>query len=284
MLPVHNPRIFRKRFHPQVGPIWEEIRASRRLSPSILGASFSLIPNPPDAAMKQLHKIACLSVALGVLLLSAGCDFIYDFHPGKGGDGPDEVCQVIDFDDFAHGGAVTSVSVLGVTLDVSAERFPPDAATGIAAQALDTDSDPAVAPDDLVWTPPGGECTACEGLGRVLIIPRSDDSPNVFDHPQGGHLTFSGFSASDNLYVKSFLAVDDDADEPSMKLFVDGTQVAESSSLGNGTVEIVTPTSEPTINDNIAFRLGDETDPDAFGSGAIDEVEICRCRDDHDRH
>ncbi|HEV2148407.1 MAG TPA: hypothetical protein VGR37_13475 [Longimicrobiaceae bacterium] len=210
-----------------------------------------------------------------------------------------EMCEVIDFDQFRHGDAVTSVSLptLGLTLNVSTMRFadPGGGSAGaVSARAFETDGlndnpfgpgSVVVEDDDLQWrgednpfggeTDDGGECAGCEGLGRLLVIP--DDRPFVpwGDAVWGGTITFSGNFSGGSYYLQSFIAVDIDASSPGVRLLVDGTQVAQSANLGNGSVQTVAVGTPHTIGSSFSFQLGTEVADTRTGSGAIDGIRIC---------
>lgn len=111
----------------------------------------------------------------------------------------------------------------------------------------------------------------------MLIIPSSNFDESNFgdgDYQWGGELTLSGFPAGSDFFVKSYDAVDDDAGERTIRLQVDGVLKGMSTNEGNGTVETVTADAN-TINSEIKFLLGEEGSR-VTGSGAVDNVEICR--------
>lgn len=183
--------------------------------------------------------------------------------------GTAEECVVIDFQSFINGEEITSVDLFGTTLTVDAARFAPNAGP-TTARAFDTDvnnGDPDLQAAD--------ECPGCDALDVMLVIPSSLGFFNDGDHPWGGTVTFSGFPSDGGFYVKSFTTADNDADEPSVKLYADGTLIGESSGQGNGSVEKVAPT-HTVITSQIQFVLGDEPQNSTTGSGSIDNIEICR--------
>jgi len=184
-----------------------------------------------------------------------------------------ETCEVIDFNNLGHGDALASASVFGTSLDFTAERYSPGAATGIQPRGFDTNLDGNTVEDsDLVYQ--NGDCPNCDGLGRILVIPAPNFNEEG-DHRHGGEITVSGFPGS-NFYLKSFIAIDDDSNEPPIRVFVDGTKIGESSSLGNGTVETVSFGSATPISDTLRFVMGTEEVDNVTGSGAVDDFQICR--------
>jgi hypothetical protein len=234
-----------------------------------------------------MHRQGTYGLAtLVAAVLAAGCS---DLTP-TGVPTPDaaaprsatsETCEVIDFNGFAHGASITSLSLLGMNLSVSMTPSPlpwSGANPFVAPAAWDTDEDPASWEDaDLLWKQPGGRCAGCNGLGRVMIIPDERGFPYWGDSRYGGRIDITGFTGQ-GLYVHSFKAVDDDAAEPDIRLVVGADTVGKSAGLGNGSVETVMATPH-TIGGSIAFVYGTmETDP-VLGSGGVDDIRICRAGD-----
>ncbi|HEX2187979.1 MAG TPA: hypothetical protein VHG51_03725 [Longimicrobiaceae bacterium] len=209
-----------------------------------------------------------------------------------------ETCEVINFDQFGMGDAVTAVSLptLGLDLTVTTTRWVnPGGFHGgiVSARAFETDGlddDPAgpgsvvVEDDDLQWrgeeapgeSDGGGECAGCAGLGRVLVIPDQRDFIPWGDYVFGGSLSFSGDFSGGGYYLKSYVAVDVDATSPGIKAIVDGVQVAQSTNLGNGSVHTVNVVGTTQIDSAFAFVLGTPARDNTLGSGAIDGIQICR--------
>ena len=210
-----------------------------------------------------------------------------------------EMCEVITFDQFGHGDAISSVSLagLGLNLTVSVNRAPdPFGAFGgmMAARAFETDGlddNPAgpgsvvVEDDDLQFrgeentitgeADGGGECAGCSGLGRLLVIPDERAFVPWGDYRWGGTVTFTGNFSGGDYYLASYVAVDVDTNSPGIRAFVDGTQVAMSGLLGNGSVQTVATTSQPRIGSSFSFELGTAAVDETLGSGAIDGIRIC---------
>lgn len=209
-----------------------------------------------------------------------------------------ETCATIDFNGFAHGGSITQVSVLGFTLSVTVAPFA--TSTGAAnphttARAFDTNQDPRVWEDgDLLWDPYGSvpslaRCPGCSGLDRILVI--EDDrgwefldanGRRVGDSRWGGDITLSGFAGHGDLYIKRWTAIDNDASERPFQLWVGASVVGESSSLGDGSVQVVT-NAPHTLGNSATFRLGrpfadrnTQYGAEETGSGGIDNIEVCR--------
>lgn len=249
---------------------------------------FCFAMNTQNAAALSRFSLLHVLMLLGVIgLFATGCtDEGGGSLVGSNGEDVDRVeqatakstttesCEIIDFNTYEHGDPISTASVFGTSLDITAERYPPKSATGISPRAFDTDLSVDQVSDtdyDLVYQGDGAICDACEGLGRVLVIPDPDFTAKG-DYRHGGEVTLSGFSGSD-LYLKSFIVVDDDATEPPVRAFVDGTKIGESSALGNGTVETVSLGDAVTIDNTLRFVLGTE---EQEGSGALDDLEICR--------
>lgn len=188
-----------------------------------------------------------------------------------------ETCEVIDFNGFAHGDAITALSALGMALTVSATPSPhpweaPNTST--APRAWDTDQDPAGWEDvDLLWKP-GGLCPGCNGLGRIMVFEDERGFPFWGDSRYGGRIDITGFSGP-GLYVKSFKAVDDDAEEPAIRLVVGADTVGRSAGLGNGSVETVLTTPH-TIGSSVSFYFGTMESDNVIGSGGVDDILVCR--------
>ena len=64
--------------------------------------------------------------------------------------------------------------------------------------------------------------------------------------------------------------------EPPMRLLVDGVQVAQSTPMGDGSVQTVTASSTPAIVSNVAFVLGTAARNDGLASGGVDNITICQ--------
>lgn len=197
-----------------------------------------------------------------------------------------ETCDVLNFDDFAHGDIVTSVSLPLLNLSVAVDPSPRHDGRENPhdkARAFDTNEDPSVWEDtDLLWRQPGGLCAACEGQGRVLVIEHLlgffTNSPRgkLGDAQHGGDITFSGFGAAPGQYrIDSFRAFDNDKVDAPMSVWVDGVQVGQASNLGDATVETVVAAPN-SIASSIMFRLGTPEADSAIGSGGIDDIKICR--------
>ncbi|PEN12763.1 hypothetical protein CRI94_12125 [Longibacter salinarum] len=227
------------------------------------------------------HLVRASLILAAAFLVITGCDSssngIVDASSdefSKSANGSYEVCEYVDFNSLSHGDAITSGSIFGTTLSFSADRYAPGAAAGISPVAFDTDLDGTVSPDpDLVWN--NGQCADCDGQGRLLVIPSSTGFAADGDHQWGGKVTISGFSGS-GIYIKSYVTVDNESYEAPVSLYVDGVQVGASTGQGNGSVEKVTTTSTPVINNSMLFTLGTETLDNQTGSGGIDDLEMCR--------
>jgi hypothetical protein len=189
-------------------------------------------------------------------------------------------CDVIDFNGFSHGDAITSVSLFGgdAVLTVTAWRKSPEADVNATAYDTEIFTD-ATKPNNThrdtqkaIWCQdtgggfnPLGKPTDASCDGIMGVVP----DPNFFDggdDSQGGTITFTGFDAGYTWTIPSYWAVDDDGSQ-TISLYLDGNLVAASTGLGNATVELVT-TGDGDVESEAMFKL--------LGSGGIDNVEVCR--------
>lgn len=242
-------------------------------------------------------------VAIGALA-ATGCSdqLVTEVKPAPDASGRAQVaemCEVVTFDQFGHGDAITSVSLpaLGLNLTVTTTRFADDFGFNggiVSARAFETDGlddNPAgpgsvvVEDDDLQFrgeentfggeVDGGGECAGCAGLGRLLVIPDERAFVPWGDYRWGGSVSFTGNFGSGDYYLSSYVAVDVDTNSPGIRAFVDGVQVAQSAMLGNGSVQTVATTSQPAIDSAFSFMLGTTVADNTLGSGAIDGIRIC---------
>jgi hypothetical protein len=243
------------------------------------------------------HRSALAGVA-GTLVLLAGCADAPTIPSAAEFTALDRdaslvaaACETITFDEFTHGAAVPGVSLLGLNLAVQSLPYvqPGGAANpNTSARAFDTNTDvnpAAVEDDDLQWKP-GGECTDCEGLGRVLVIDDERNSaPGFFfwgDYRWGGVLRIGGF-AGGSYYVESFTYADnnvagptDIANEPAATMRVDGaTDVGSTTPGPDGNVQVIA-TSHAPFTSMIELRMGTAAADLVTGSGGLDDVRICR--------
>lgn len=223
---------------------------------------------------RAVQTVACLAAAS----MLAGCSEDRIFEASRDLPRPlateaqtVEVCEAIEFDELAHGDAVTSVSALGMTLTVAASPWvdPP-----VDPRAYDTDTVDGPDPD-LEWQGTAPECPACEGQGRILVIPDNRGFDVEGDDAEGGMLTFTGFASP--VFVESWTAVDnDDSEAPkTFEIFdgVDWSTVSQSAALGNGAVEIVSSPAQVLFDTSMRFTFGNG---ETTGSGGIDDIVLCR--------
>jgi hypothetical protein len=191
-------------------------------------------------------------------------------------------CATIGFDGFAHGGAVTSVSALGLTLTVSASPYVLSGGTAnpnTTARAFDTNVDgTTVEDDDLTWN--NGDCKKCKTLNRILVLDDERNTAGNFffgDYRWGGELTISGFTGG-TFFVTSFTYVDNDSpggvDEPPVTLYVDGVPVGSTTPGGDANVQVI-PTAHTGFTSEIEVRMGTSADDDITGSGGVDDIVVC---------
>jgi hypothetical protein len=204
-------------------------------------------------------------------------------------------CEVIDFNEFSHGNPITTLSLFNgaLTLKVTAQRNDP--ADAVDATAYDTErwvweddrsfSDPLYPaggppPNRTHWDTQvndGNDVTiACNdaangGLGTcdgaMAVIP-DENFEEDGDDTQGGTITFT--SQGGGFEIASYKAVDSDDFEKRIDLFVlteNGfVQVGDPPAFGDGSV--ITVETEENVTTQAVFEF--------FGSGGIDDIEICR--------
>lgn len=187
------------------------------------------------------------------------------------------VCTTVNFDGAVHGEVITGMNVLGLNLGFSGVRYSPlqPAAptaydvelTGAALAALDATHDDTQAERD---------CTACVGLGRILVVPDENFAVGG-DNTQGGEITITGFAADpDGIWsIQAFDAVDGDETQGYTRLFVDGLEVAANTRTGNATVETVNVPAN-VITTDIEFTVGE---PGVNASSGIDNLVMCRAEE-----
>lgn len=176
----------------------------------------------------------------------------------------EQVCETIDFDSFAHGDAINSLSALHTTLTVDTDGDSPHSED--QARAYDTDN--VGGPDfDLEWDGGSARCEDCEGLDIVMVIGDDRGFADEGDSPSGGTVTITGFPSEGETFVDEFKGLDHEpAEENAIELFIDGTAVGATTGQGDGSVETVDVTDE-LISDTVQFVFR--------GSGAVDDVEVC---------
>lgn len=200
-------------------------------------------------------------------------------------------CVLVDFNQFRHGDRVSTVPVPGLmlTLSVSAEPYaaPPGMMTSPfrVPRAFDGSIGGTQYEDhDLrgsgSWTvPETGEvrqanCHQCPAQGRFLVIEDERGFTPWGDYRWGGIQRFTGFVG--DVYLQSYVAIDDDIAEPSIDAYVDGQLVGRSTGRGDGSVETVHTTSQPRIQRTLEFEFGTKASDFVTGSGAIDDLLLCR--------
>ena len=182
-------------------------------------------------------------------------------------------CEVIDFNQLAHGDSISSLSLFGGTfnLDVTAIRNNP--AGTVDATAYDTGLW-----DDAGNPPPNTthndtqfniECNdaANGGLGNCDGIMATIPDVNFAedgDDTQGGFITFT--STGGEFEIVEYKAVDSDDPSKRIILRVGGVVVGEASTFGNGSVITIETDNHATTEAEFEF----------LGSGGIDDINICR--------
>jgi hypothetical protein len=225
------------------------------------------------------------AVFLGAALL-AGCA---DSATGPGrAPGPrleigtgDEVCETINFNGFQHGNTVTTLTVFGRTITLSATAYDDDNDLGeVAGTAVIYDGNHVGGPEDFdleatdQGTSPIGPCPDCGVQGNMLII-QDLYSAYTSDHIWGGSISFSGFGTGTGFYVKDYKMVDLDNSEVPSQLWVNGTNIAGTQVDAANAVQTVSTTSTVEIPDAFTFKLGTAADDGITGSGAFDDIRVC---------
>ena len=183
-------------------------------------------------------------------------------------------CEVVDFNAFAHGDAISALSLFGgeVVLSLSAFNGGDVDATAYDTERWDNAGNPP--PNNthndtqrniLCNDAANGGNGTCDGV--VAVVP-DEDFANDGDNTEGGSITLSGFTSDFMWEIPSFAALDDDGTQ-TIRLLVGSvpTEVGASIGLGNGSVETVYTTPH-TFTGEARFTLG--------GSGGVDDIEICR--------
>lgn len=178
-------------------------------------------------------------------------------------------CSTINFGEgFAHGDLVTVVpSGLGFDLTFTLAPGGEYSSDNLRAWDTDTPTSSGFLDTDLMWNGAGALCPDCNGQGVVVIIEDVRGFDPEGDSGDGGTITITGFSGHGTFIVRSYVAIDQDVEERAIRLLVDGVQDGQSSGLGDGSVEVVTPNQTP---------FTDEVQVVFDGSGAVDDIEICQ--------
>lgn len=234
--------------------------------------------------MHMPRLVPTLLLAAGLTLLGAcqdgpitsPSDASYQAVGGSASDVMSQQCTTVDFSDFDHGDAVTSLSVQGVSLSLSAVRY--DGLVGVDPTAYDVElTGAALAALDATHddTQAERDCTQCAGHGRTLVVP-DETFATGGDNTEGGEITVTGFAADPDptavWEITDFDVVDGDPGQGFTTLYVDNVQTAQSTRTGNATVEDVSVPSN-TINNSIKFTIGD---PETDASSGIDNLRLCR--------
>jgi hypothetical protein len=200
-------------------------------------------------------------------------------------------CATITFTGLPHVGPVSSVSALGVNFAVSGTAYAPPTGTNPnnTPIAWNTEAAGDWEDGDLLVGPagtpaPGRRCAACAGLGTILVISdeRNPLDNNFYgDSRWGGIMKFTAPAGSGPFYIKSYSAVDQEANAAGdeLALYYDGMggQVATATGLGDATVEqVAVPATARTFGSSFEFRLGTADADGTINSGGIDNVQVCR--------
>ncbi|MEJ2482145.1 MAG: hypothetical protein P8049_03255 [Gemmatimonadota bacterium] len=190
-------------------------------------------------------------------------------------DGPEGyVCEAIDFEEFAHGEIITSTTLFGdpVTVEITEWNYIGEGDQGTSdAVVYDTDDN--------------GDDPDLEAAGQL------ENLGNVLVHQALGAASVGGFYAwpddadvnsvflftfpTDDYLVQGFAALDQegpDGEHIALRIDVatDGTEVGKTNVAvdNDSKVEFVTIEPGAEFNNTLEF--------DFAGSGAIDDIRICR--------
>lgn len=242
-----------------------------------------------------MRKLTLTGIALVAVALVAACSDSGVVAPGEvANDGPpairadhlpNMVCEVVDFEGFTHGDAITSVNLplIGETLTFTATRNVPAGAVNATAYNTDytqgdggctnllnnTHEDTQIPASTGLESGLTGFCAECDGM--VMMVPDVDFCVDS-DDSQGGFITI-GFPAGD-WEIPSYDAVDRDDAAPNTILRVGAglvqvgtTNCPANAACGNGEVVTVL-TTDHTFTGSAQFENQ--------GSGGIDDIEICK--------
>ncbi len=231
--------------------------------------------------LRRTAPLAALVIAAGL----AACDGSsapseFDADPGFSAviTTTDLVCTTISFDDqnpaLAHG----DFPINSVTSSIGDVNIAVDPNTGTRPVAAIYSGTNVGGPDpDLEGS---ADCPDCAAQKNMLImlqdrrdgVEKTDQEmfDSEGDSENGGSFLLTMASGTGMYFYSGAALVDDDLGEPSIRVLVDGTEVAKATPRGDGTVEVVG--GGPTqIVSELEFELK--------GSGAIDDIEICTERD-----
>ncbi|HEX6049402.1 MAG TPA: hypothetical protein VFZ21_09035 [Gemmatimonadaceae bacterium] len=189
----------------------------------------------------------------------------------------EEVCETIDFENYAHGTTVTNqFSVFGNVLTFSALGY--NSAGGTVATPVKIYAGTHTGGPDFDLEA-SGLCPTCTSNMAVIQEIGTHEGGATSDNTWGGEMTISGFPAN-TFYIKSFQLADHEVaappqGEPDARLMVNGSNVAPAGQpQGVNAVITINTTSQPLINGPITFIFGNP--PDQQGSEAIDNIEVCQ--------
>jgi len=191
----------------------------------------------------------------------------------------DLVCTTITFDDqdpaLVHG-SLNVTQVTSAIGDVNISVTPKTGTRPVAAIYSGLNDD---GPDfDLEGVGAGMLCPDCAAQQNMLIMlqdyvnqPGLSDA-HMFDvegdSENGGTIVMAMADGTAFYFYKGAALVDDDLGEASITVEVDGTLVHSATPLGDGTVEPVGDGTAYPISTSLEFVLA--------GSGAVDDIEICK--------
>ncbi|MDT8436372.1 MAG: hypothetical protein RRA92_06405 [Gemmatimonadota bacterium] len=178
-----------------------------------------------------------------------------------------EVCATADFESFAHGDAVTAVSLPAIDLGFDVQVFPSGGALP-AARAWDTDTPAPPGDPFLAWSGDAAACPECAGRGNVLVVEDGAGFASGGASDFGGTFFLDGFTRTD-AWIASVTAVGAGESPGSHRLLVDADELAASVPEA-GTVQALTPAAPVPVTAFVELSIA------AAARGAFDDLVFCR--------
>src|SRR5690606_14791474 len=166
------------------------------------------------------------------------------------------ICEKSDFNGATHGDQIHIVTAFALSPDLPVAPWGPTSQRA----PYEYDANQVGGGDvDLEWNGPTARCPDCEGQGRRVVIGSTLGFEQEGDAEHGGVIALCGFEGHGEFILESAVAVDSDDYEPPMYVVLDGVVAAQSSQLGDGSVEKIF--SGQSFSQFIALTAGTE----AFG-------------------
>ncbi len=214
----------------------------------------------------------------GALVLLAGCNGGSVLEPDRDssfeGGMPlaavaavEEVCATIDFEAYAHGDQLPSITVPELELDFNVTVWPTNG--GLAsARVYDTDTMSPPGDPFLAWAGAGSTCSECVGAGNVLVVEDGTGFDTGGASDFGGTFFLDRFSQPD-VRIRGLTAIGAGSFDDSHLLLVDAEPLGSSLASAGG-VQTLTPSSEPAIQDFVELVVL------SSAQGGFDDLMLCR--------